>query len=331
MDRITALRHWLHSQLADDFTLSEPIGDASSRRYYRVSLSDGTTRMAMDAPPDLVNSAPFVAIAQLFSSQVPVPRILATDMTQGFLLIDDLGEIDLQTALSRTDESGAENLYRSALRALLALQATPCDGALPDYSAAQMVDDLNRFSEWYADKHLGKPLQGDDLAVWERSRSLLVMRALSQTKVPIHFDFHSRNLIVAEPMGVIDFQDARIGPITYDLVSLLKDMYVQWPEDFRLDLCIRYWDAARKLGLAVPESFDDFFADFEWMGVFRHIRTLGTFARLAHRDGKPRYIEDMPVALGYLRETCARYVELHPLFKLLNRLNDVPVTVGYTF
>ncbi|HEY9101255.1 aminoglycoside phosphotransferase family protein [Chitinimonas sp.] len=341
MERIESLRNWLHQQLPGDLQLSAPIGDASQRRYFRVTLADGSRRMVMDAPPALSDCRPFIKLAELLRPAIRVPRIHAQDLGQGFLLLDDLGNIDLQTALSATDEGGAEWLYRWAIQSLIAMQTRVDASALPAYDAATMVEDLNRFSEWYADKHLGRPLTGEDLAVWERSRALLVARAQSQAKVVIHFDFHCRNLIVAssqdgvagqdEGIGVIDFQDARSGPLSYDLASLLKDMYVQWPEAFRLDLCIRYWEAARAAGLTVPASFDDFYADFEWMGAFRHIRTLGTFARLAHRDGKPQYVGDMPVALHYLRETCVRYAELHPLYKLLNRLTDFQPGVGYTF
>jgi len=339
MDRINTLRQWLHTQLPGDHSLSDPIGDASSRRYFRVLLADGSSRMVMDAPPDRNDLTPFVQIATLLQPALRVPRVLAQDLDQGFLLLDDLGEVDLQMALAATDEAGAEVLYRWVIASLVALQRDVPVASLPNYSAEIMVEDLNRFAEWYADRHLGKPLAGEDLAIWERSRALLVARAQMQGKVAIHFDFHSRNLIVTgsrqtgldERVGVIDFQDARVGPICYDLASLLKDMYVQWPEDFRLDLAVRYWEAARQAGLPVPAAFDDFYTQFEIMGVFRQIRTLGTFARLAHRDGKQRYIDDMPVAVAYLRETCARYTELHPLYKLLNKLTDFVPGVGYTF
>ncbi|WP_460534633.1 aminoglycoside phosphotransferase family protein [Chitinimonas naiadis] len=341
MERIDSLRNWLHQQLDGEYALSAPIGDASQRRYFRLTLADGSRRIAMDAPPAHNDCRPFVRMAALLRPAIRVPLVLAQDIEQGFLLLEDLGDIDLQTALAATDEAGAEWLYRWAIQSLVSMQSKVDVTAVPAYSAEIMVEDLNRFTEWYADRHLGRPLQGDDLAVWERSRALLVARAQSQARTVIHFDFHCRNLIVADSregaggtdagMGVIDFQDARSGPIGYDLACLLKDMYVQWPEAFRLDLCIRYWEAARSAGLQVPASFDDFYADFEWMGAFRHIRTLGTFARLAHRDGKQQYLADMPIALHYLRETCVRYAELHPLYKLINRLTDFQPGVGYTF
>ncbi|WP_158228913.1 aminoglycoside phosphotransferase family protein [Chitinimonas sp. BJB300] len=360
MERINTLHQWLQTQLGSNPSLSAPIGDASSRRYFRLLLADGTSRIAMDAPPERNDLRSFTQIATLLKPVLRVPSILAQDLTQGFLLLDDLGDIDLQTALAalqtpphpsrsqREQEDNdrqvftqAEGLYRWVIQDLIALQkSTPTD-SLPVYSAEIMVDDLNRFAEWYADKHLGKPLQGDDLAVWERSRALLVARAQAQGKVPVHFDFHCRNLIVghsqgpqmglAERVGIIDFQDARLGPITYDLASLLKDMYVHWPESLRLELAIRFWESARLAALPVSPAFDAFYAEFEIMGVFRQIRTLGTFARLAHRDGKAQYIADMPIALDYLRETCARYTELHPLYKLINKLTDYQVSVGYTF
>jgi hypothetical protein len=331
MDRTEALQTWLAPLLAPGFQLSAPIGDASSRRYFRVRLADGTTRMVMDAPPPQNDCRPFVAVAELLRPAIRVPDILAQDLEQGFLLLEDLGDTDLQAALQRDDETAAAKRYLAAADALIAMQLASRPGALPDYDAATMANDLDRFAEWYAGRHLGKPLDEKQQAVWDRSRSLLVARAQSQGKVWIHFDFHSRNLMAGNPLGVLDFQDARMGPIAYDLVSLLKDMYVSWPEDFRLDIAIRYWDKARKAGLPVPGAFDDFYADFEWMGVFRHLRTLGTFARLAHRDGKTRYIDDMPVALAHLRETCVRYAQLHPLFKLLEQLTGSTTQVGYTF
>ncbi len=331
MDRLATLRAWLKAELNQDFTLSDAIGDASSRRYFRVTLEGGQRYIAMDAPPPGQNCRPFITIADLLSVNVHVPRIFASDIDAGFLLLEDLGAEDYQTALGKADLAQAQKLYLAAIDSLIAIQLNTPHASLPVYDAATMTDDLNRFSEWYADRHLGMPLTGADLADWERSRALLVSRAQAQPKVCVHFDFHCRNLLAGERPGIIDFQDARLGPLAYDLASLLKDVYITWPEDFRLDLCIRYWDKARKVGLPVPGAFDDFFTEYEWMGVFRHLRTLGTFARLAHRDGKTRYLDDMPAALAYLRETCARYAELHPLYKLLNRLTGVQTTVGFTF
>jgi len=330
MQRTEQMTAWLASHLAPGFTQAALVDDGSSRRYFRITLADGSTRVAMDAPPASNDCRPFVALSALLKPAVRVPAVLAQDLEQGFLLLEDVGREDLLTALKASDESAAQRHYLAAIDTLVALQRVDAT-SLPDYDAATMNADLDRFAEWYAARHLGKPLAGDDLALWERSRALLVLRAQAQGKVLIHFDFHSRNLMAGDPPGVLDFQDARRGPVGYDLASLLKDMYIHWPEDFRLDLCIRYWEKARRAGLPVPEAFDAFYADFEWMGVFRHVRSLGTFARLVHRDGKPRYIDDMPVALGYLRETCARYGELHPLYKLINRLTEFVPGVGYTF
>lgn len=358
MERTDTLRLWLQAVLDQPFTVAEPIGDASSRRYFRVQLADGSRRMAMDAPPERNDLAPFLRVAALLRPAVRVPAVLASDTGQGFLLLEDLGDVDLQLALqalrlplqaelSEREREDVERavcgeagqLYRWVVDSLLAMQQQVAVDALPAYGAANMVEDLDRFAEWYAGHHLGRPLAGDALALWERSRALLVARAQAQGKVAIHFDFHCRNLIVADThgaasdgrVGILDFQDARSGPICYDLASLLKDMYVQWPEYLRLEVAIRYWEGARRAGLPVAATFDAFYADFELMGVFRQIRTLGTFARLAHRDGKTQYLADMPVALGYLRETCARYSELHPLYKLINQLTDFEPGVGYTF
>ncbi|MBV8656755.1 MAG: phosphotransferase [Burkholderiales bacterium] len=332
MQRTEQMTAWLATQLPVGHTLTPLADDGSSRRYFRVTLADGSTRVVMDAPPTTNDCRPFVAISALLKPAVRVPGVLAHDLENGFLLLEDAGEQDLLTVLkAEADEQKAQQHYRAVIDSLLALQQVEGAETLPDYDAATMSADLDRFAEWYAARHLEKPLVGEDLRVWERCRALLVMHAQSQGKVLIHFDFHSRNLMAGDPPAVLDFQDARRGPISYDLVCLLKDMYIQWPEDFRLDLCIRYWEKARSAGLPVPDAFDTFYAQFELMGVFRHIRSLGTFARLVHRDGKTKYIDDMPVALDYLRETCARYGELHPLYKLINRLTGFVPGVGYTF
>lgn len=332
MDRYATMQAWLSETLGDlRHTLSEPIGDASQRRYFRVSLDDGSRRIVMDAPPESNDCRPFVAVATLLQGVVRVPEILAQDLERGFLLLSDLGDSDYQTALAGVAEPEAAKRYRAAIAALVALQTAPGAETLPVYDAEALGVDLDRFPEWFIGRHLGKTLDDADLAVWQRCRALLVARLAAQPRVLVHFDYHSRNLIAGEMPGVLDFQDARFGPAAYDLASLLKDVYIAWPEDFRLDLAIRYWEAARRAGVALSEDFGEFYRDFEWTGVYRHLRTLGTFARLAHRDGKTRYVDDMPAALDYLRDTCARYVELHPLYKLINKTTGFNPAVGYTF
>lgn len=332
MDRQRLLQDWVTQQLPETtLTWSSAIGDASSRRYFRLTLADGSTRLLMDAPPPL-DCGIFVKIAQFAAQACHTPQILASDLQQGFLLLEDMGNIDYQTALRACDNAGANALYLEAADALLRLQGLDAREVLPEYDAATLAADLQRFPEWYVLRHLGCTLTSAQQAVWERTSALLVSHLASMPKVFVHFDYHCRNLLLSEPNpGVIDFQDARLGPISYDLVSLLKDVYSVWDESVRLDVCIRYWQKALAAKLPVPASFDDFYKEFELVGVFRHLRTLGTFARLAHRDGKPSYIDDMPAALAYLRETCVRYAELHPLFKLLNQISGVVPQTGYTF
>lgn len=319
------LRHrWVAEHLPQhELAWSAPLGDASSRQYFRLTLPDGSTRMLMDAPPP-IDGAPFVAVAALATPCAHVPRIWACDLAQGFMLLEDLGTCDYETALRSADEAGARTLYRDALATLVRLQVGVATDNLPRYDAEAAGADIDRFTEWYVGTHLGQTLNEKDTALWTRQRALLLANLVAQPQAFVHFDFHSRNLMLSCPNpGVIDFQDARLGALSYDLVSLLKDVYHVLEEDFRLDLCIHYWEQARAAKLPVPAGFDDFYRDFEFTGVFRHLRTLGTFARLAHRDGKPAYLEHAPVVLAYLRETCHRYAALHPLYTLLNRLGGV--------
>lgn len=332
MDRLALLQDWLAPHLPGmAVSWSSAIGDASSRRYFRLMLGDGSTRLLMDAPPPL-DCRIFARIAQFAGQACHTPQIVASDLERGFLLLEDLGNVDYQTALQACDAAGANALYLEAADALLRLQTLDAREVLPDYDAATLSADLQRFPEWYVQQHLGYTFTSTQQAVWERTSALLVSQLASMPKVFVHFDYHCRNLLLSAPNpGVIDFQDARLGPISYDLVSLLKDVYSVWDEAVRLDVCIRYWQKALAAKLPVPASFDDFYKEFELVGVFRHLRTLGTFARLAHRDGKTAYIADMPAALAYLRETCVRYAELHPLYKLLNQVSGIVPQAGYTF
>lgn len=332
MERLADLQAWLAQCLPNTpLSWSDPIGDASSRRYFRLTLPDGTTRIAMDAPPPQ-DIQRFAEVAALLGASCHVPKILQQDVARGFMLLEDLGATDYQTALQGLSEDAARPWYRAAIDSLIALQQVPVGDALSLYDADNLGIDLDRFTDWYISRHLGVTLSDAQVQVWQRLRAFLVTHAATQARVLIHFDFHCRNLIVSQPNpGVIDFQDARLGPISYDLASLLKDVYLVWDEAFRLDLCIDYWEKARRAKLPVPATFDDFYRDFELMGVYRHLRTLGTFARLAHRDGKPAYIDHMPLTLEYLRATAVRYSELHPLYKLLNQLTGYVPQTGYTF
>ena len=334
MKRLQLLENWVKAQFPDkNFILSPASADASFRRYFRATFSDGTL-IVMDAPPPQENCAPFVNVANLFAATgAHVPAILAQDLAQGYLLLPDLGSTTYLQALNDNPDS-ADRLYRDAVAALLKIQLASRAGILPDYDEALLLKELSLFPDWYLARHLQVALDAGQKAELDAVFKQIVQNNLAQPRVFVHRDYHSRNLMVTVPTpGILDFQDAVYGPITYDLVSLFKDAYIRWDEERVLDWIIRYWEQARKLGLPVAADFADFYRDFEWMGVQRHIKVLGIFARLCHRDGKDGYLENMPLVMEYLRNACKRYRELNPLLTLLDVLEDKPpeAKVGYTF
>ena len=330
MERLLDLDWWLTQVFAGEhFLLLPASADASFRRYFRVDL-DGQTYIVMDAPPQHENCQPFIHVAQLFlDAGVNVPKIIAQNLEQGFLLLSDLGS---DTYLSKLDERTADALYRDANEALIKIQRASRPNELPDYDEALLLREMRLFSEWYVPRHLGATLTTGQNQQLEDLYQLILRNNLGQPKVYVHRDYHSRNLMVTDPNpGVLDFQDAVYGPITYDLVSLYKDAYVSWDEERVLDWVVRYWERAKKEGLPVAADFGDFYRDFEWMGVQRHIKVLGIFARLCHRDGKDGYLKDMPLVTHYLRRACERYNELAPMLRLLDELHGSEEQVGYTF
>jgi aminoglycoside/choline kinase family phosphotransferase len=284
----------------------------------------------MDAPPEHEDCRPFVAVAKLFEGAgAHVPHVFAEDYDNGYLLLADLGST---TYLQALNENSADPLYRAANDALLKIQLASRPGVLPEYDHALLLRELRLFPDWYVDRHLQRKLDDADSRVLDEIFALILDNNLSQPRVYVHRDYHSRNLMVCEPNpGILDFQDAVYGPITYDLASLYKDAYVAWSEDRVLDWVVRYWEGARAAGLPVHADFGSFYRDFEWMGVQRHIKVLGIFARLYHRDGKDRYLQDMPLVMRYLRDACARYGELAPLLRLLDRLAPTAPLAGYSF
>jgi aminoglycoside/choline kinase family phosphotransferase len=335
MERFRLLENWIRTQFPDKpFTLAPASADASFRRYFRVTFSDGTL-IAMDAPPPQEDCAPFVHVAGLFAaSGAHVPEILAQDLAQGFLLLSDLGSTTYLQALNG-DADNTNRLYRNAVAALVKIQLASQANVLPDYDETLLLRELNLFPDWYLDRHLHVVPGATQKAELERIFQRIVQNNLAQPRVFVHRDYHSRNLMVTTPNpGIIDFQDAVYGPITYDLVSLFKDAYISWEEERILDWLIRYWEQARKLGLPVATDFADFYRDFEWMGVQRHIKVLGIFSRLNYRDGKSDYLAHLPLVEEYLRKACERYRELHPLLTLLDEwtVTKTPeAKVGYTF
>ncbi|MFN4149071.1 MAG: aminoglycoside phosphotransferase family protein [Rhodocyclaceae bacterium] len=332
MERIGQIRNWLAERFPGRaFELAPASADASFRRYFRVSCADGETYIVMDAPPPHEDVHPWLQVQRLFAATgALVPEVLAQDLERGFLLISDFGSTTYLSAL----EAGAQAdpLYRAALDTLIDIQRASRPGALPAYDRTLLKRELDLFPDWYLDRHRAVALSTDEKNVLAAMFDKILAVNLAEPSVFVHRDYHSRNLMVTNSRpGVIDFQDAVYGPITYDLVSLFKDAYVEWPEEQTIDWLARYWEKAKKTGLPVRADFGEFFRDYEWMGVQRHLKVLGIFARLKHRDGKGAYLEDMPRVARYLRAACARYGELTPLLRLLDKLENRRLQVGYTF
>jgi N-acetylmuramate 1-kinase len=332
VERIESLRRWLESIVdSSAFELVPASNDASFRRYFRARFADGRPSLiAMDAPPGREDCRPYVHVAELFGAAgVHVPTVHARDIDSGFLLLSDLGDTTYLDALPNGD---AGRLYDDAVRSLLRIQLASRPGALPEYDRELLARELALFPEWYVATQLGRKLSDAQRLCLEDSFAILLANNLAQPRVFVHRDYHSRNLMLCEPNpGIIDFQDAVYGPVTYDLVSLLRDAYIAWPEEQVIDWCIRYWEQARRAGLPVAVDFADFYRDFEWMGAQRQIKVLGIFARLCYRDGKEGYLRDQPLVMRYLRATCGRYRELAPLARLLDELEPIAKNVGYTF
>ncbi|MGB7542344.1 MAG: phosphotransferase [Burkholderiales bacterium] len=325
------MRQWLEATLGNgDFRLARASDDASFRRYFRICRADARPSLiAMDAPPEKEDCRPFVHVAGLFAEAgVHVPAIHAQDPGRGFLLLSDLGDTPYLDAL---DSGNADRLYGDALDALLRIQLASRPGALPDYSRELLERELRLFPDWYVARQLERGLDARQREALEQSFSILLANNLGQPRVFVHRDYHSRNLMVCEPCpGILDFQDAVYGPITYDLVSLLRDAYIAWEEERVIDWAVRYWDMARKAGLPVAGDFADFYRDLEWMGAQRQLKVLGIFARLFYRDGKAGYLKDQPRVMRYLRRTCERYRELAALARLLDEIEPHEKRVGCT-
>jgi aminoglycoside/choline kinase family phosphotransferase len=332
--RLDLLTAWTRETLGTEaFAIAPASADASFRRYFRVA-PDGAhafaahpTLIVMDAPPPMEDCAPFVHIARLLDGAgVHAPQVLAADLGRGFLLLTDLGQ---RTYLAALDATSANGLYTDAIDALVRWQCATREGELPAYDEALLARELALFPDWYVGRHLACTLTAAQGAALQAVFRLLLDNNLAQPRVFVHRDYHSRNLMVCERNpGVLDFQDAVIGPVTYDLVSLLRDAYVSWDEEREIDWAIRYWERARRAGLPVAADFGSFWRDFEWMGVQRQLKVLGIFARLAHRDGKRGYLDDMPRVMAYLRRASTRYGALAPLLQLLDALEDRAPAVG---
>jgi aminoglycoside/choline kinase family phosphotransferase len=336
--RLHLLAEWLakvlHSQA---FALAPASEDASFRRYFRVTLEashalapGAQTLIAMDAPPPREDCRPFVHVAALMhAAGVHAPKVVAQDIERGFLLLTDLGPT---TYLRALDADNANDLFRDATETLLLWQLATRPGVLPPYDEALLRRELELFPEWYVGRHLGQELSHDERLALDGIFRTIIASNLAQPVVFVHRDYMPRNLMVSAPNpGVLDFQDAVSGPITYDVASLFRDAFLSWPDERVLDWTIRYWEKARRAGLPVTADFAEFHRDCEWMGLQRHLKVLGIFARIRHRDGKAGYVEDTPRFLAYVRPVAERYREFAPLARLLDRLEQRVPTVGYTF
>lgn len=313
-------------------TLRSASADASFRRYFRIDAQTGASFIVMDAPPPLEDVRPFISVAALLQGAgLNAPRVVEQDVGHGFLLLTDLGAQlylgVLQAAVISGDMATADTLMRDATAALIQWQLRADASALPAYDDALLRRELALFPEWCVARELGVTWTAQELAVWQDACDLLVQSALGQPTVAVHRDYMPRNLMVctkdtngAGSPGILDFQDAVRGPIAYDLASLLRDAFISWEEAQELDWAVRYWQAARRAGLQMPEDFGEFWRQVEWMGLQRHLKVLGIFCRLKHRDGKPKYSEDLPRFFAYAHKVSARYNALRPLSRLLEPL-----------
>ena len=338
---------WLQTQIAPQALRPETLriasADASFRRYLRIDTTTGQTRIVMDAPPDKENCQPFVHVAGLMQAAgLRAPEVLDWQREHGFMLLTDLGEQTMMAAIDPAHPEANQALYLQAVDALVQWQSASRPGELPPCDSALLQRELSLFPDWYLAQHRGLVLQGERRAGLQQLFDLIVQRNLAAPKGYVHRDFMPRNLMLppdpAAPgarLGVLDFQDAVYGPLTYDVASLMRDAFISWDEDFVLDITIRYWERARRAGLM---DFEDWHADFgafyravEWMGLQRHLKVAGIFARLTLRDGKPKYLADTPRFVRYLRATARRYRELAPLVRLLDEVEGAEGVSGFAF
>jgi aminoglycoside/choline kinase family phosphotransferase len=336
--RLAQLTEWLGTLGLVEVGSRRPASsDASFRRYFRLDVVPalrsklGDTLIAMDAPPARENVPAFIHVDGLLrDAGVTVPAIVAEHLDHGFLLLSDLGAT---TYLQRLDIDNASFMYSDAVDALINFQLASQPGVLPEFDRAFVLREMNLFPEWFIGKHLGITLTDKQQAELDTVFEAITANVLAQQQVYMHRDFHSRNLMFMDQgnPGVLDFQDAVFGPVTYDLASLLRDAYIQWDEEFVLDWVVRYWQSAKQVGLPVNPDIDAFYRDFEFMGLQRHLKILGIFCRLNYRDNKSIYMGDLPTVMDYVRRTANRYKELKPLVRLLDSFEGKAPQVGYTF
>ena len=320
----------------DPATVRPASADASFRRYLRIDGAQGS-RIVMDAPPDKENCRPFVHVAELMlDAGLLAPRVLEWDEPRGFMLLDDLGRHTMIEAVDPQRPQAAQPLYLRAVDALIAWQLASRSGVLPPYDEALLSRELALFPDWYLARHRGVAVEGKLRETLDQAFRLIVRHNLASPSVYVHRDFMPRNLMLPADsaelrLGVLDFQDAVHGPITYDIASLMRDAFLSWDEEFVLDITVRYWEKALKAGLPVNADFGEFYRAVEWMGLQRHLKVAGIFARLTLRDGKPKYLADAPRFIAYIRATAGRYRELAPLLRLVDEIEGTQAASGYAF
>ena len=325
------LEAWLRLILDDrDFTLTDLAADAGARRYFRIKPSGEDSLVVMDAPVAHNDNQQFAFVANLLASHgLHVPKVSHANLKDVFLLLSDLGD---ETYLKVLNNENADKLFDDATTALIKLQSITELDLLSRYNAGLMSEELALFDNWYIQQHLNITLEENAQSSLNNVLKLIIERCMSQPTVLTHRDYMPRNLMVCEENpGILDFQDARIGPISYDVISLFKDAFISWEEEQVLDWTIRYWEKARKASLPVPEDFGSFYEDVEWMGLQRHLKVLGIFSRLKHRDGKNHYILDAPRFLTYARNVAMRYNALKPLLLILDQIEGKTRQFGHTF
>ena len=324
-------------------TLRPASADASFRRYLRIDTATGASCIVMDAPPDKENCKPFVQVQGLMAAAgLNVPQILAFDEPTGFMLLSDLGHQTVIERLNPEKPQDAYAWYQQATDVLLQWQKASTPGVLPAYDEPLLRRELALFPDWYLAKHRAVTLDDRQQATLSSAFDAIVAHNLAAPQVYVHRDFMTRNLMApvqdGAPLGVLDFQDAVYGPITYDIASLLRDAFISWEEEFIIDITVRYWEKARKAGLLGATSasgwgddFGEFYRAVEWMGLQRHLKVAGIFARLTLRDRKPKYLADAPRFMAYIRATANRYRQLGPLLKMLDQIEGTEPVVGFAY
>ncbi|MAS00037.1 MAG: aminoglycoside phosphotransferase [Nitrosomonadales bacterium] len=317
MERIETIKNWLKNQLNQEFIMKSASSDASFRRYFRIIIGK-KTYILMDAPPNLEKIKNFINITKkLAFYKINVPKIISFSDELGLVLMSDFGS---QTFLDAIDNKNMSELYANAINSLLNIQEKVDIKRIKKYSETLLIKEMSLFPEWYLTKLKNNNLiNQDDL---NEIFLLISKKSLSQNTCFVHRDFHSRNLMLVsdKKLGILDYQDALCGPLSYDLVSLLKDAYIKWDEEFVIDQSVHYWEKARKIGLIKNQDFSEFYKNFEWIGVQRHLKILGIFSRLSIRDKKDQYLKDIPLVEKYLLDTSERYKDLYPLRKILDKV-----------